>query len=108
MPLDYPGCAAHEPRAHAREQLRRPATQFFLIPAEADSWLSLFVVYSAGRVRGGRARHDSLSEYARIQLGEKCAMQAANHLGHGILFDHERQIDLRSSLGNHANLDLRN
>ncbi len=33
-------------------------------------------------------------------------MQPLNDVGHHVLFNHKRQIDLRSALRNHADLDI--
>src|SRR5271157_2869719 len=48
-----------------------------------------------------------LREYLRVQVREKCFVQAPDHFGHFVLFDHERQINFGRALRDHADFLVR-
>src|ERR1017187_3407931 len=49
-------------------------------------------------------RFPFLREYFWVQFREKCFVQALDYVGDFVFFDHERQVDFRGALGDHANL----
>ena len=49
----------------------------------------------------------ALREHFRIQIREERLVQALHYVGDDVLLDHERQVDLRSPLRNHADFDVR-